>query len=164
MKYRNSPPQGLGALIPWLGNWFAVKLSMYPPPPPPALGETLIGAFVSHFHSLASYYISLITGVALSFSSRTDFDSSVLFYNISPLEAPINLSTCTRHIMTSHIFKEILDGHMCKHGRNKWQKQFQYNLFGLLLCSLWLLEADYSWKIRLVQSPPNCIVAMKTWR
>ena len=112
MKYHNSPPQGLGALIPKLGNWFAVKLSVYPPSP--ALGETLIGAFVSHFHSLASYYISLITG-----STFLYFDSFVLFYNISPLEAPINLSTCTRHIMTSPIFKEILDGHMFKHGRNK---------------------------------------------
>ena len=34
---------------------------------------------------------------------HTNSSADVLFYNIPPLEAPINLSTCTRHIMTSYI-------------------------------------------------------------
>ena len=64
--------------------------------------------------------------------------------------------------MTSHIFKEMDLTITCVNMVEMTKKkQFQNNLFGKVLCSFFVLEAAYSWKIRLVQNPPNCVVAIK---
>ena len=60
----------------------------------------------------------------------------VLFY-FPPLEAPINLSTCTRHIMTSHIFKEMDLTITCV---NMEEMTKQYKVFFMTVGSSLFLE------------------------
>ena len=84
------------------------------------------------------------------------------FWRPSPVGGPNKfIDQYTSHYDVTYFQGNELDLTITCANMVEMTKQFQNNLFGILLSSLWLLEAAYSWKIRLVQSPSKlrcCLV------